>query len=88
MILRRNPNARILQFQLHDHSQPHHGIVNHGKCLHRIDVEEAHARQIGREAAREHRKLRFEKALDTALLVATIAGTAVVTAFFCGLAAC
>jgi hypothetical protein len=63
-------------------------IVNHGKCLHRIDVEEAHARQIGREAAREHRKLRFEKALDTALLVATIAGTAVVTAFFCGLAAC
>lgn len=63
-------------------------IMANANRQHYLAIEEAHARQIGREAAREYRKLRYEKALDTALLVATIAGTAVVTAFFCGLAAC
>ena len=48
---------------------------------HRSDVDEAHARQICREAARVYRKIRCEKRLNTVLLVASMIGIAVATWF-------
>ena len=46
---------------------------------HRIAVEEARVRPIQREAAREYRKVRCEKRLNTVLLVASMIGIAVAT---------
>ena len=46
---------------------------------HRIYVEEAHIRQIHREAARGYRKVRCEKRLNTVLLFASMIGIAVAT---------
>ena len=48
---------------------------------HHIDVEEAHVRQIHREAARVYRKIRCEKRLSTVLLIATMISIAVTTWF-------
>lgn len=48
---------------------------------HRIAVEEARVRPIQRDAAREYRKVRYEKRLNTVLLVASMIGIAVATWF-------
>ena len=48
---------------------------------HRIAVEEARVRPIQREAAGEYRKVRRDKRLNTALLVASMIGIAVATWF-------
>lgn len=54
---------------------------------HRSDVEEAHVRQIQREAARVYRKIRCEKRLNTVLLIASMIGIAVATWFLASVGA-
>ena len=48
---------------------------------HRIAVEEARVRPIQREAAREYRKVRCEKRLNTVLMIASMIGISVATWF-------
>lgn len=54
---------------------------------HYLAVEEAHVRQIQREAAREYRYVRREKRLNTVLLTASMIGIAVATWFLASVGA-
>lgn len=56
-------------------------LMAHAKRQHYLAVEEAQVRQIQREAAREYRKVRCEKRLNTVLLIASMIGIAVATWF-------
>lgn len=56
-------------------------LMIHAARQHRIAVEEARVRPIQREAAREYSKVRCEKRLNTALLIASMIGIAVATWF-------
>lgn len=56
-------------------------LMIHANRQHQIAVEEAHVRQIQRQAARVHRYVRRAKRLNTALLIASMVGIAVATWF-------
>jgi hypothetical protein len=62
-------------------------LMSHAKRQHYVAVEEAHDRQIQREAAKEYRKVRYEKRLNTVLLIASMIGIAVAVWFLASVGA-
>jgi hypothetical protein len=62
-------------------------IMAYASCQHHLAVEEARDRQAYRAAARVYRKVRSEKRLNTALLVASMIGIAVATWFLASVGA-
>jgi hypothetical protein len=56
-------------------------LMGHAYRKHLLAVEEARTRPIQREAAREYRKVRYEKRLNAVLLIASMIGIAVATWF-------
>ena len=66
----------MTEFEFNCMTEGNH-LMHLAKLQHRIDVAEAYARQDQRAAAREYRKVRREKRLNTALLVASMIGIAV-----------
>lgn len=56
-------------------------LMSSANRQHYLAVEEAHVRQIQREAARVHRYIRRQKRLNTVLMAASMIGIAVATWF-------